>query len=173
MKLRRILIPRKNPAVSNQQDYEKRALQVAKDLRERAAKGEDFERLQKEGYTTLGLTSPPGTDMGIRRRANLLPEEGDEILALNAGAVSKVEEETFSFVIYKVESKVLLAKDSVKDEISREISRQRLENALKEITTGVVPEFSQDYFPPGPSLPAKPPDSSTAGSQQPSSRAPR
>src|SRR5262249_34551348 len=84
MKLRRILIPRKNPSVSNQQDYERRALQVAKDLRERAAQGEDIDRLQKEGYTALGLTSPPGTDMGVRRKANLLPEEGDEILALDA-----------------------------------------------------------------------------------------
>ncbi len=152
IKLRRILVPRKNPATENQEEYEKRALQVANDLRERAAKGDDCDQLQKEGYATLGLASFPATDMGNRRKANLLPENRDEILALNAGGVSKVEHEAFSFVIYKVDGKNLLSKETVKDEISREISRQRLENALKEITSSVHAEFNQQYFTPAPML---------------------
>lgn len=146
IKLRRILIPRKNPSAQNQEEYEKRALEIVTDLRERAAKGGDFDQLQKEGFASLGLTSAPATLLGNRRKANLLPEERNELLALSEGGVSKLETETFSFLIYKVEEKSLLAEDEVKDEISREISRQRLENLFKEITEGVQPEFNQEYF---------------------------
>jgi hypothetical protein len=169
MRLSRILIPRKNPSAVNQEEYEKLALGVANELRERAAKGEDFDQLQKEGYKALGLASAPGTNMGNRRKTNLLPENRDEILGLSEGGVSKVEPETFGFVIYKVGAKALLPKETVKDEIAREISRQRLENAVKEITADVVPEFNQEYFPATPS-PAPNTPSSPAGVQQPSSR---
>lgn len=155
IKLSRILIPRKNPAAANREEYEKRALQVANDLRERAAKGEDFSQLQKEGYVTLGLITPPATDLGIRRKASLLTEEQDEVFSVSEGGVSKVEQEPYSFVIYKIESKQLLSKEEVTDEISREISKQRLEKAYKEITSAVHPEFNQQYFAPAP--PVNPP----------------
>jgi parvulin-like peptidyl-prolyl isomerase len=154
IKLRRILIPRKNTAAQNQEEYEKHALEVVTGLRERAAKGEDFDQLQKEGFTSLGLTAPPATILGNRRKSNLLAEERDEILALDPGGVSKLEKEAFSFVIYKVEEKSLLAEDAVKDEISREISRQRLDNLLKEVTASVQSEFNQDYFSAPKPLPA-------------------
>lgn len=162
IKLRRILVPRRNPSVQNQEEYETRALQVVTDLRERAAKGEDFDTLQKEAFASLGLASPPpATVLGNRRKSNLLQEERDEILGLNAGGVSRVEKETFSLVIYKVEEKSLLAEEQVKDEISREISRQRFDSALKEVTSGVHSEFNRLYFP------AAPPTKSATGSQQP------
>jgi hypothetical protein len=104
--------------------------------------------------------------MGNRRKSNLLPEERDEVLGLSVGGVSKVEKEAFSFVVYKVEEKSLLAEDQVKDEISREISRQRLDKAIKEVTSGVHSEFNQQYFP-GTAPPAA---NSTAGPQQPPDR---
>src|SRR5262249_4172228 len=44
-KLHRILIPRKNPSARDQENYEKEALKLADDLRERAAQGDDFEQL--------------------------------------------------------------------------------------------------------------------------------
>ncbi|HEX4603970.1 MAG TPA: hypothetical protein VH724_08270 [Candidatus Angelobacter sp.] len=172
IKLRRILIPRKDPVVENQQEYEKRALQVANGLRERAANGEDFEQLQHEGYTVLGLASPPSTDMGNRRKANLLPESRDEIMALSVGGVSKTEQEAYSFVIYRVDKKTLLPEEAVKEEVARELSRQRLENALKEITLGVHPEFNSQYFVPAQSLPAGQPVASPAAVPPPD-RAPR
>jgi hypothetical protein len=166
IKLRRVLIPRRNIAAPNQEEYEKQALQVVTDLRERAAKGEDFDILQKEAFTSLGLTSPPSTLMGNRRKSNLLPEEREEVLGLSVGGVSKVEKEAFSFVVYKVEEKSLLAENQVKDEISREISRQRLDKAIKEVTSGVHSEFNQQYFP-GTAPPAA---NSTAGPQPPPDR---
>lgn len=173
IKLHRILIPRKNPMAENQEEYEKHAFQVVNGLRERAASGEDFDQLQREGYTALGLTSPPATDMGNRRKANLLAETRDEILSLSVGGTSKVEKEPYSFVIYKVDRKNLLPEEAVKDEIAREIFRQRLENALKEITSGVHPEFNRQYFAVDPPLPANSAASSSAGVQQPSNRTPQ
>ena len=146
IKLRRILVPRKNPSAGDQQEYEKKALEVANGLRERAAKGNDFEQLQKEGYARLGLILPPATDMGDRRKANLLAEYRDEVFSLSTGEVSKVEQEAFSFVIYKVEEKKLLSQETVREEISHAISKQRLDNALKEITSGVHSEFNRWYF---------------------------
>src|SRR5262249_23377725 len=166
IKLHRILIPRRNASAADQEKYQKDALQVANDLRDRAAKGEDIDQLQKQGYTTLGLTSPPGTDLGNHRATNLVAEERDEILALSTGGISKVEQEAFSFVIYRVDQKSVLAEETVKDEISREISRHRLESAIKEITAGVHPEFNEQYFPSPPSLPANPSAAAPVASQQ-------
>src|SRR5262249_40354529 len=165
MRLRRILVPRKNFSVKDQEEYERHALEVANDLRKRAAQGEDCDQLQKEGYKTLGLTSPPGTDMGVRRKTKLLPEIGYGIVALSVGGVSKEEQGFYGFVIYEVESKHRVTEDAAREEISQEISGQRLENALKEITAGAHPEFNPQYF-----TPSRPADSSSrppAGLQQP------
>jgi parvulin-like peptidyl-prolyl cis-trans isomerase-like protein len=164
LKLHRILIPRRKPSSGGAGDYEKEALKVANDSRERAAQGAEFDQLQKQAYAALGLPSPPGTDMGVRRITNLLPEVRDEILALSAGGLSKVEQETYSFVIYRVDEKSVLPKEAVKDEISREISRERLESALKEITSRIHPDFNELYFPPAP--PANPSASAPTASQQ-------
>lgn len=167
VKLRRMLIPRKSSSADNQQEYEKRALEAANILRERAAQGADCDQLQKEVYARLTLASPPATDMGYRRKANLLAESRDEIFALEPGEVSKVEQENFSFVIYKLERKKLLPEEEVKEEISREIARQRLQTALEEINSSVHPIFNQQYFGSEPSLPANPSASSSSRSQQP------
>src|SRR5262249_14699345 len=169
--VRRILIPRRNPSIADQEKYQSEALRVVNELRERAAKGEDVDQLQKQGYASLGLSAPPATDLGNRRIAHLVADVRDEILALNAGGVSKVEQESYSFVIYKVDGKTVLAEESVKYEIVREISRQRLESALKEITSGVHPEFNEQYFPSPPSLPASP--NSSASSPPGPAQAPR
>src|SRR5215469_1262524 len=68
IKLTRIFIPAKNPSAQAKDDLEKKAAQVAADMHDRAAKGEDMEKLQKEAYTTLGLTiAPPNTLIGGRR----------------------------------------------------------------------------------------------------------
>ena len=173
IRFHRILIPKRNPSAEDQGKYQKDALHVANDLRERAAAGGDFDQLQKQGYASLGLPSPPGTDMGNRRTTNLLADERDEILALSAGGVSKVEEEAFSFVIYRVDQKSVLPEEAVKDEISHEISRQRLENALKEISSGIHPEFNEQYFPSAPSPSANPSASAPPGPQQSPNRMPQ
>jgi parvulin-like peptidyl-prolyl isomerase len=146
--LRRLMIPKNNPGAKDKEEYKKHALQLANDMHERAAKGEDFDDLEKESYKTLGLTiAAPGTEIGKRRRATLVPEEAEEVFALKPGEISKLETESTSYVIYKADSKRTLPLDQVKDEIARLLYRERMDNALKAITESIHPEFNPKYFP--------------------------
>jgi parvulin-like peptidyl-prolyl isomerase len=176
IKLSRIFIPAKNPSSPNKDDWEKKAAQVANDIHDRAAKGEDFEKLQKEAYTTLALTiTPPSTSTGTRRRGMMAPQEEQELFALKAGEVSKLEQEPAGYIIYKVESKETLPVDKVKDEISRELFRQKMDSQLKSITAGVHADFNEEYF--GPANPPAPtgniPRPAPGGTQPPRPPAPQ
>jgi hypothetical protein len=147
VRLRRIVLPKSNFAAASKEEFEKKALGLAGELRERAAKGEDLDQLQTEGYAKLGFTGPPPkTDAGNHRRASLLDEVSDEIFSLNPGQVSKVENEPYSFVIYKIEAKHTLPEELVSEEISRELSKKKLENALKAVTGSIHSDLNEKYF---------------------------
>jgi parvulin-like peptidyl-prolyl isomerase len=153
IKLSRIFIPARNPASANKDDWDKKASQEANDIHDRAAKGEDLDKLQKEAFTTLGLTmAPPSTSMGARRRGMMAASEEQEIFDLKAGDVSKVEQEPAGYIIYKVDSRETLPVDKVKDEISRELFRQKMEEQMKSVTASVHADFNDQYF--GPAAPA-------------------
>jgi hypothetical protein len=153
--LSRIFIPSKNPSAPNKDEWDKKAKQTADEMRERGAKGEDFGKLQPAAFTALGLTTtPPTSAVGARRRGMLAPQQEQEIFALKAGDVSKVEQEAAAYIVYKVESTQTLPMDRVKDEISRELLRQKMDKALREINSSVHAEFNDDYFGPLLSSPA-------------------
>ena len=165
IKLSRIFIPAKNPSAQDKDAWEKKAAQLSTELHDRAAKGEDLEKLQKEAYTTLGLTiAPPNTTVGTRRRGMMAPQEEQELFALKPGDVSKVEQEPAGYIIYKIESRQTLPVDQVKDEISRELYRQKIEAQIKAITATVKAEFNDQYF----GSPASPPSSAVAPVNRPS-----
>jgi hypothetical protein len=150
VKLDRIFIPATAPG-QNKDDWDKKAAATANDIRDRAAKGEDIEKLQKEAFTTLSLTTTtPPTAMGVRRRGTLAQPEEEEVFSLQSGAVSKVLQNPTGYVIYKVESKQALPLDKVTDEVSRELLRQNLDKALKEITGAVHADLDEGYFGPAP-----------------------
>jgi len=147
VRLRRMLLPRNNFSLADRQEFENKALSTATALRDRAARGEDMDQLQKEGYELIGFSAtPPATDVGTRRRSGLSRESSADVFALNAGEVSKVQKDTYSFVIYKVEGKWTLPEMRVKDEIAREISREKLTTSLKEIADRVATELDPRYF---------------------------
>ncbi|MBZ5520833.1 MAG: peptidyl-prolyl cis-trans isomerase [Acidobacteriia bacterium] len=163
--LNRIFLPRTNPASKDKDAWEKKAAQLAEEIREKAAKGGDPEKLQKDAYTTLELTSPPPPSaVGARRRGMLPAPEEEAVIALKPGEVTKVIAEPHAYVIYKLESRQTLPLDRVKDEISREIFRQKIEAKTKAVTGAVRSDLNDRYFaappppanPPGPG-PAKPP----------------
>ncbi|HKE30922.1 MAG TPA: peptidylprolyl isomerase [Candidatus Angelobacter sp.] len=166
IKLSRIFIPAKNPSAQDKDAWEKKAAQLSTELHDRAAKGEDLEKLQKEAYTTLGLTiAPPNTTVGTRRRGMMAPQEEQELFALKPGDVSKVEQEPAGYIIYKIESRQTLPVDQVKDEISRELYRQKIEAQIKAITATVRAEFNDQYFgsPASPASPAVAPVNRPSG----------
>lgn len=161
--LRRIYIPKGDPGkpTASQDDknaFGKKAAEVADNIRERAAKGEDLDALQKDAYSKLGLTvTPPSTQVGPVRKGALPPAVDKEIFALSPGGIYKTDEPT-AFIIYKAESKQTLPLESVKDEISRTMLRQKMEGTLKQITSSVKADYNDTYFGPGTPTPQLPPD---------------
>ena len=158
VKIHRIFIPKTNPSgQGNKEDYEKKAPQVANDMRERAAKGEDPDKLQKEAYETLGITSPPmSTDLGKRKRGMFPPPEEQDIFALKAGEVTKVESGVSGFVVYKLDAKETTPLEQVKDEISRNLSQQKIKARMDSVRASVHPDFNKESFAP-PAAPVPPP----------------
>lgn len=163
--LSRVFLPKTNPTAKDKDAWDKKAAQVADDIREQAAKGGNLEKLQKDAYTTLELTTPaPPSAVGARRRGQLPALEEDTAFALKAGEVSKVITEPHAYVIFKLESRQTLPLDKVKEEISRELFRQKLEAKTKAITGTVRTDLNDRYFampavhsgPPVPMTPGKP-----------------
>lgn len=151
VKLRRMLVPKNNFAAADRQEAEKKALQIATDFRERAAKGEDLDQLQKEAYIAAGFnTPPPTTEVGSRRRSGLNSDVAEDIFALRPGEVTKVEKEAYSFVIYKIDARRTLPKERVREEISREIAKQKLDAVLQSVTGSVRADLNENYFGPAP-----------------------
>jgi hypothetical protein len=59
-----------------------------------------------------------------------------------------VEKEPYSFVVYKVDAKWTLPEERVREEISREIVKQKLETALQSVTEGIRTDLNENYFGP-------------------------
>ena len=171
VKLGRIFIPKTNataPATQDKGEFEKKAEQTANDMRARALKGEDLEKLQHEAYSALGLTTPaPSSDAGTRRKGMMMPQEEEEVFSLKPGELSKVEKEPTGFIIYKVISKQTVPLEQVKDEIGRELFRQKMEAQVKAVTESIHTDYNDQYFGPAPASPASPatPGAGTAATQ--------
>jgi len=155
----RILVPRKLPLPGDEklggekekEERDKKLLSKANEARERALKGDDLQQIQKDLYSALGLGAPPTTDLGHQGRKDFLTDESTELFSLKPGAVSKVEAEQASYVIYKVIDRETLPEGTVKEQISREIARRNIEKANQAITQPVQPEYNEKYF--GPAVP--------------------
>lgn len=145
----RILVPRENVSAPDKNEYDRKALEAAKAARERASKGEDPAQIQKDAYTALGLNAPPTTDLGNRRRADLVANEAADVFSLKAGEVSQVEVETKSYVIYKVLGKDAMSEEEAKTEIAREVYQQKFKDAMKSVIDAAPAELNPRYFGPG------------------------
>ena len=127
---------------------------IAEKIQQRAAAGEDFDKLQKDAFAVAeNKGTPPSVDMGERRRGTLPPKQEDAVFALKPGAVSPALEETSGFYIYKIVSKEQLPLDRVRDEIKGILSRERFRDQMEKTRTSVQPTFNDAYFG-GPSSPA-------------------
>jgi hypothetical protein len=149
MKIERIHIPKVDPTrpQDRRPEFEKKARQLAADIRERAARGEDVTSLQGEVYKTLGLkTQPPQTELSISPKPTFPANVEQEINALKAGEVTKVEFEPSGFNIYKVRSRNTVPLEQAKGLIVREISQKNIDDALKAATSGVHSDLNEQYF---------------------------
>jgi hypothetical protein len=149
MKIERIHVPKVNPTrpQDRRPEFEKKARELAAEIRERAAKGEDITSLQLEVYNTLGLkTQPPQTELSTSPKPTFPANVEQEINALKAGEVTKVEFEPSGFNIYKVRSRNTVPLEQAKAQIVRAISQKNIDEALKAATSNVHSDLNEQYF---------------------------
>jgi hypothetical protein len=148
-KIDRIHIPKVDPTrpQDRKPDFEKKAKQLANDIRERAARGEDVTSLQVEVYKTLGLKAqPPQTELSTNPKPTFPANVEQDINALKAGEVTKVEVEPSGFNIYKVRSRNVRPIEQARAQIVREISQKNIDDALKAATSNVHSDLNEQYF---------------------------
>jgi hypothetical protein len=148
-KIDRIHIPKVDPTRPQDRspEFEKKAKQLAGDIRERAARGEDVTSLQVEVYKTLGLKAqPPQTELSTSPKPTFPANVEQDINALKAGEVTKVEIEPSGFNIYKVRSRNTMPMEVARAQIVREISQKNIDDALKAATSGVTSDLNEQYF---------------------------
>jgi hypothetical protein len=147
-KVDRIIVPSINPSrtPAARAENDKKVQQLANDIRERAARGEEMQKLQDEVYKTLALPSPPKADLGMKRRGSLPVAIEKDMLALKPGEVTKLETEMSGFNIYKLRSRDTIPVEYVKAEIVRDLHQKNLEVAIKAVTGNIHPELNEQFF---------------------------
>ncbi len=134
-----------------QEAGEKELAKLADTLRERAAAGEDFTKLQKEAFeaANMKMDSPTVNLPKVRRTG--LPPAHVAVFDLKVGDVSQVITDNGGHYIYKVVSKTTLPLDQVRDEIRNTLKSQRTKEMMDKYTNSYHVETNEAYFgPPGP-----------------------
>jgi bifunctional DNA-binding transcriptional regulator/antitoxin component of YhaV-PrlF toxin-antitoxin module len=135
------------PTEEQKKAAEERMKKLAETLRARAVKGEDPDKLQKEAHAAAGLSGDaPSTKMEKVRRT-MLPANHQTAMDLKPGEVSEVvQNANDGYYIYKLISKETLPMDTVKTEIQKAISKQRMSDSLKSFQSDI--ELNDAYFGP-------------------------
>jgi hypothetical protein len=151
VKLGRIFIPRVDPKAprGGLDDFEQRAQKLADAMRERAAKGENLDKLQQEAYKSLGLAPPSlNTDAGTRRRGSFPPTVENDIFSLKSGEVTRVEPEPAGFQFYKLQGRDTLTLAQVKNEIIAALRNESLDASNKAVLDPLHTDLNETYFGP-------------------------
>jgi hypothetical protein len=156
--LLRLYIPRAKQLVNPKPDMkeeereaevkagEEEMAKLAADLHGRAAKGEDFDKLQKEAFSAAGFKgTAPETKMNKVRRTTLPPKQV-VAMDLGAGEVSELISDPGGYYVYKMISKQNMPLDSVKEEIRGTLSAQRYREAMQAFQKADNVELNDAYF---------------------------
>jgi len=117
----------------------------AEDLQARAAKGEDFEALQKEAATLNSGTNPSWTKMAAVRRAALQPAEA-VVFDVKPGEVTPVVDAPGAFEVLKLVSVKPVPLESVREEIKSALTNGHLQLIMKDATKDVTANFNLAYL---------------------------
>ena len=151
VRIDRILVPKVNPLHSQDKpaEFEKKARELAAQIRERAAKGEDPFSLQAEVYKTLAIkTMPPQIEINPLQIHLLSKAVQDDLHDLKPGEVTKVEAEASGFNIYKIRSRNTLPLEQAREQIVRDLQRKGVDAELKAVTGSVHTDFNEQFFSP-------------------------
>jgi len=120
--------------------------QEAEKLRERAAAGEDFRKLQQEAYDTADYKVKAENTRVDNARKNSVPAGDAAIFDLKKGEVSPVLNEPTGFLIYKIEDKQDLPLASVREEIVRSVVAEKTRKTIEELQSSIKTTFDESYF---------------------------
>jgi len=128
------------------EEGEQAMTKFAESLRERAAVGEDFIKLQKEAFEAGGMKieAPTVTLPKVRRTG--LPPTHAAVFELKAGEVSQVINDSGGHYIYKVTGKDQLTLEQAKDEIQKNLQNQRSRDMMDKINNSFKVETNEAYF---------------------------
>ncbi len=150
--------PPAQPTEAQKKAAEEAMSKLAATLRERAAKGEDPDKLQKEAYAAAGLKGNAPNTKIENVRHNTLPANQQSVMDLKVGEVSAVISDPNSgHYIYIMVSKETMPLDKAAPEIKRTLSSQRYRDSMQAFQKDV--DLNDAYFggaPRGPSLPPLP-----------------
>ncbi len=138
----RIFIPRTKRGKNRSEDE---MLQIAADLRGRAARGADPDKLEIEAYTAAGIPgTAPHTIVPNVRRA-MLPPSHEKVMSLSPGEVSELlSDPGGGHFIYKMVRKETLSLQEARPEIRKQLSEQRYREAMRRFSGDVA--FNDAYF---------------------------
>src|SRR5580704_11592188 len=119
---------------------------LADSLRERAAAGEDFAKLQKEAFDAAGVkVDNPTVNLPKVRRTGL-PAAHAAAFDLKVGEVSAVISDNGGHYIYKAVSKEVLPLDKVNEEIRNKLKSERLKEMMDKYTNSFQATPNEAYF---------------------------
>jgi hypothetical protein len=125
---------------------EKAMAKLAADLRERAAKGEDFTKLQKEAYEAAGMkVDAPNVVLSNVRRTGLQSAHSSAF-DLKPGEVSQVISDAGGHYIYKLNSTSQLPFDQAKNEIHSKLQNDRMREKMDKLNSSFTSELNPEYF---------------------------
>jgi hypothetical protein len=133
---------------AKQEQNEQEMSKLAESLRARADAGEDFAKLQKEGFTAAGRKEElPTVSMSNVRRAKLPPSHAP-VFDLKPGEVSVIYSDAGGYSVYKMVSKESVPLDQVKEEIRGTLRTQRVREAMDKVQNSFTTETNEAYFGP-------------------------
>ncbi len=134
VRARHILLRVAPDALPSQRDS---ALAFARDLRARAASGEDFAALARE-YSQDPGSARDGGDLGFFGPGQMVAPFEQAAFALDVGDVSDVVESPFGYHIIKVEERRMPNFDEIKDAFRAQILQQRIFEAQEAYVEGLT-----------------------------------
>jgi len=128
---------------------EREMTKMAESLRERAAAGEDFVKLQKEAFDAAGMKiESPTVNLPSMRRAGLQTGHA-AVFDLKPGEVSPVINDAGGHYIYKLNSKSELPLDQAEKEIRSKLQNDRTREMMDKVKNSFKVETNDAYFGPG------------------------
>jgi hypothetical protein len=139
------------------EEAEQAMTKLAESLRERAAAGEDFVKLQKEAFEAAGMKiESPTVNLPSVRRGGLNAGHA-AVFDLKPGEVSQVINDAGGHYIYKMNSKSEIPLEQAEKEIKSKLQGDRTREMTDQMNNSFKVETNDAYFGPGGVGPAGPP----------------